>query len=83
MIRYILWLSMFGIVVLAGEGVNLIKQAILTKLAEPAATVWPDMTLGALLMVGGVSFIGGYMHYRDQKRGRIKKSIGRKQTTPL
>jgi hypothetical protein len=72
MTRFFIWTLLISIFLLACEGFNLLRLAIMQKLAEPHSSVWLQMSIGTLLMVGGLAFLGGLIYHRDQKRGRVK-----------
>jgi hypothetical protein len=71
--RIIVWIILIGIFLLAGEGFNLLRLAIMQKLADPQSSIWLQASIGTVLMFGGIGFLGGLIYYRDQKRGRVKK----------
>jgi len=75
--RLIAWAIVIGIFVLAGEGFELIRLAILDKMANPASVVWWKIVLGILFMAGGVTFLGGLVFYREKKRGKLHPSFNK------
>ncbi|BCJ85856.1 DUF2627 family protein [Effusibacillus dendaii] len=75
MLRLISWLILIGIFLLAGYGLNLIRVAVMDKIADPSAIIWWRVLIGSFLMVGGLSFLGGFLFYRDKKQGRVRKPV--------
>jgi hypothetical protein len=70
--KAIVWTILIGVFLLSGYGLNLIRVAIVDKMADPDAVIWWRVLLGAILMAGGISFLGGFIYHRDKKRGKIK-----------
>lgn len=70
--RFIVWLILIGIFVLSGFGLNLIRIAIVDKIANPETVIWWKVLIGSVLMVGGLSFLGGFVFYRDRKQGKVR-----------
>lgn len=60
------WLVLIVILFVAGGGVSLIRYGLIQ--AE-----WWAIPLGALLTILGTAYLGGFIYYRDKKRGRIKR----------
>ena len=72
MAKVIAWAFLVGIFVLSGYGLNLIRIAIVDKMANPDVVIWWRVLIGAVLMTGGIAFLGGFVFYRDKKRNKIK-----------
>ncbi|TCP59605.1 uncharacterized protein DUF2627 [Tumebacillus sp. BK434] len=70
--KMIVWAILLGIFLIAGYGLNLIRIAIVDKMAHPDAVIWWRVLLGGVLMTGGIGFLGGFVFYRDSKRGKVK-----------
>lgn len=65
------WLILIGIFLCAGEGINLLRIGTLDAAAgEPGQ--WWRFTAGLLMTVLGTAYLGGFIYYRDKKRGRVK-----------
>ncbi|WP_018132822.1 DUF2627 family protein [Effusibacillus pohliae] len=73
MLRLVSWLILIGIFLLSGYGLNLIRVAVMDSISNPAAVVWWRILLGSILMLGGLFFLGGFIYYRDKKRGLVRK----------
>jgi hypothetical protein len=72
MAKLFVWSLLVGIFLLAGYGLNLIRIAIVDKLADPSTVIWWRVLIGAVLMTGGIGFLGGFVYYRDKKRNKIR-----------
>ncbi|MBL0387521.1 DUF2627 family protein [Tumebacillus sp. ITR2] len=70
--RFIVWVILIGIFVLSGYGLNLIRIAIVDKIANPEIVIWWKVLIGSVLMVGGLSFLGGFVFYRDRKQNKVR-----------
>ncbi|KEO82354.1 DUF2627 family protein [Tumebacillus flagellatus] len=70
--RLIVWVILVGIFLLSGYGLNLIRIAIIDKIANPEIVIWWKVLIGGVLMVGGLSFLGGFIFYRDRKRNKVR-----------
>lgn len=73
MLRLVSWSILIGIFLIAGYGLNLIRVAVMDWIADPAAIVWWRILIGSVLMLGSVYFLGGFIYYRDKKRGKVGK----------
>ncbi|HEU4964856.1 MAG TPA: DUF2627 family protein [Bacilli bacterium] len=71
--KVIVWGILIGMFLLSGYGLNLIRIAIVDKMAHPEAVIWWKVLIGAVLMAGGLGFLGGLVYYRDKKRGKVGK----------
>lgn len=71
--RLVSWLILIFVFLLAGYGLNLIRAAVMEKIADPATAVWWRLLAGSILMFGGLFFLGGFIYYRDKKRGMVRK----------
>lgn len=66
------WMLLVGLVMLAAGGINLIRIGLLNQLSgEPGQ--WWRMALGGAMTLAGTAYLGGFIHYRDKKRGRVKR----------
>jgi hypothetical protein len=73
MARIMSWTILTVIFLIAGYGLNLLREALMDKLSDPQTIIWWRVLLGFLLMSGGISYLGGFIYYRDKKRGKVKK----------
>lgn len=70
--KFIVWSILIGMFLLSGYGLNMIRIALVDKMAHPEAVIWWRILIGAVLMAGGLSFLGGFVYYRDKKRGKVR-----------
>ncbi|GIM48317.1 hypothetical protein DNHGIG_38660 [Collibacillus ludicampi] len=73
MARIMSWSILTAIFLIAGYGLNLLRDALMDKLSDPQTVIWWRVLLGFLLMSSGISYLGGFIYYRDKKRGNVKK----------
>lgn len=57
----------------AGEGLNLFRIYIIDWLADGKAIDAIIALLGLLLAFACTLFLGGFVYYRDKKRGKLKR----------
>ncbi|GAX91897.1 DUF2627 family protein [Effusibacillus lacus] len=73
MLRLVSWIILISIFLLAGYGLNMIRVAVMDNIADPSVIIWWRVLIGSILMVGGLFFLGGFIYYRDKKRGIVRK----------
>lgn len=66
------WMILIAMVLVAGYGVNLIRVGLFAALNGSPHAAW-ILIAGVLLMLVGTTFLGGFIYYRDKKRGRLKR----------
>lgn len=71
--RLIAWSILIGVFLLAGEGFNLARVNFECWLAYGNLPYVLIGTLGLLLSVGCIVFLGGFVYFRDLKRRRFKQ----------
>ncbi|RIV22030.1 DUF2627 family protein [Alicyclobacillaceae bacterium I2511] len=67
------WLILFVFLFLGGEGLNVVRYHVEHWLAyrDPMDSLW---IIGGLLLAGiAVVFLGGFIHFRDRKRGKLTR----------
>ncbi|KPV43504.1 DUF2627 family protein [Alicyclobacillus ferrooxydans] len=69
----IAWVILLVVFVIAGEGLNLFRIHIVDWLAYGHVTDGIISILGLILAFLGTAFLGGYVYYRDKKRGKLKR----------
>jgi len=67
------WCVLIGVFLCAGEGLNLFRVHIVDWLAYGRATDGLVSLVGLLIGFLGTAFLGGYVYYRDKKRGKLKR----------
>jgi hypothetical protein len=58
---------------LAVIGVKIMRDSVFDILQPPFPWLWLQLVTGLLLFLLGVSFIGGWIFYRDRKRHYVAK----------
>ncbi|MCL6637416.1 MAG: DUF2627 domain-containing protein [Alicyclobacillus sp.] len=71
--RLLAWAVLTGVFLLAGEGLNLFRTAIERWLAYGRVVDALWMIVGLLLAALGTAFLGGFVYYRDKKRGKLTR----------
>lgn len=66
------WLILIAIFLMAGGGINLIRIGTLNAFAG-LPDQWWRIALGAVMTTLGTAYLGGFIYYRDKKRGRVRK----------
>lgn len=72
MAKFVVWVILVGIFLLSAFGLNIIRVAIVDKLAHPDLVIWWRVLIGFVLMTGGLGFLGGFVFYRDKKQGKVR-----------
>lgn len=67
------WALLIGVFICAGEGLNLFRIYIVNWLAEGKAIDGLIALAGLLLAFVCTAFLGGFVYYRDKKRGKLKR----------
>jgi hypothetical protein len=80
MIRIFALLIMVIPGVLAGYGIKLMRDMLFGILQSPFPSLWLQFTAGLLLFAGGLSFVAGFVFYRDRKRNKVQKKFQRTKT---
>ncbi|MCM3597131.1 DUF2627 domain-containing protein [Metabacillus idriensis] len=83
MIRIFALLIMVIPGVLAGYGIKLMRDMLFGILQAPFSNLGLQFTAGLLLFIGGLSFVAGFIFYRDRKRNKVQKKFQKNKRTPL
>ncbi|MFY0757654.1 MULTISPECIES: DUF2627 domain-containing protein [Metabacillus] len=83
MIRIFALLIMVIPGVLAGYGIKLMRDMLFGILQAPFPNLWLQFIAGLLLFAGGLSFVAGFIFYRDRKRNKVQKKFQKNKRTPL
>lgn len=67
------WTILLAVFLIAGEGLNLFRIHIVAWLAYGHVMDGIWSLAGLLLALIGTAFLGGYVYYRDRKRGKLKR----------
>lgn len=60
------WLVLIFIFMIAGGGINLVRLGIQYE------HLW-EVVLGIIIAALAITYLGGFIYYRDKKRGRVKR----------
>lgn len=67
------WVVLLGVFLIAGEGLNLFRIHVVDWLAYGRAADGVISIVGLILAFLGTAFLGGYVYYRDGKRGKLQR----------
>lgn len=67
------WTVLILVFLVAGEGLNLFRVHVVAFLADGRTVDGIISVLGLLIAFLGTAFLGGYVYYRDKKRGKLKR----------
>ncbi|APH04468.1 DUF2627 domain-containing protein [Bacillus weihaiensis] len=67
--------------VLAAYGIKLMRDMTFGILHAPIPNLFLQFTLGLILFLGGLSFVAGFIFYRDRKRNKVQKRFSKKSGT--
>ncbi|MFA1821589.1 DUF2627 domain-containing protein [Virgibacillus oceani] len=80
MFRFIAVLILVIPGVFAAYGIKLMRDSIFNEFVPLFLHASIQFTVGLILFIGGIAFIGGFIVYRDRKRKRLRKqSIQREE----
>ncbi|TWI55934.1 DUF2627 domain-containing protein [Halalkalibacter nanhaiisediminis] len=80
--RFIALMILIIPIIIAGYGIKLMRDTIFQLLNSPYPNLSLQFSVGFLLFLAGLSFIGGFIFYRDRKNGKIAPRFQRKKTKP-
>lgn len=61
----------------AAYGIKLMRDMLFGILQPPYPVLWLQSLIGLLLTIGGISFIGGFIFYRDRKRNKVQNRFNK------
>ncbi|MBM7604574.1 putative membrane channel-forming protein YqfA (hemolysin III family) [Metabacillus crassostreae] len=64
--------------ILAVYGIKLMRDMTFGLLQPPIPFLWLQFIIGLLLFLGGLSFVAGFIFYRDRKRNKVQKRFAKK-----
>lgn len=67
------WSVLLVVFLIAGEGLNLFRLFIVRWLAYGHWLDAAGMVMGLALAFLATAFLGGFVYYRDKKRGKLKR----------
>ncbi|OAS87517.1 MULTISPECIES: DUF2627 domain-containing protein [Metabacillus] len=63
---------------LAAFGIKLMRDMTFGILQPPIPYLWLQFLLGLFLFLGGLSFVAGFIFYRDRKRNKVQKRFAKR-----
>jgi hypothetical protein len=57
---------------MAAMGIKLMRDMLFGKLQAPFPALWLQFIMGFLFFVVGLSFVAGFIFYRDRKRNNVQ-----------
>jgi len=63
---------------LTALGIKWMRDMIFGRLSPMLPALWVQFLLGLLLFIGGLSFIAGFVFYRDRKRNKVQNRFSEK-----
>ncbi|WP_433743053.1 DUF2627 domain-containing protein [Falsibacillus pallidus] len=73
MIRLFALLIMVIPGIFAALGIKLMRDMTFGILQPPFPYLWIQFLCGLIFFIGGLSFIAGFIFYRDRKRGKVQE----------
>jgi len=67
--------------VIAAIGIKLMRDTLFNDFYAIFGYSWIQFTIGLLLFIGGVAFLGGFIVYRDRKKKKAEDK--KKENCPL
>jgi hypothetical protein len=64
--------------ILAAYGIKLMRDMTFGILQPPIPYFWLQFLLGLFLFLGGLSFVAGFIFYRDRKRNKVQKRFAKR-----
>ncbi|WP_299088104.1 DUF2627 domain-containing protein [uncultured Metabacillus sp.] len=63
---------------LAAYGIKLMRDMTFGILQPPIPNLFLQFILGLILFLGGLSFVAGFIFYRDRKRNKVQKRFSKR-----
>ena len=64
---------------MAALGIKLMRDMTFGILQNPIPYLWLQFLLGLLFFIGGLSFVAGFIFYRDRKRNKVQQRFQGRQ----
>jgi hypothetical protein len=64
--------------ILAAYGIKLMRDMTFGILQPPIPSLGLQFLLGLFLFLGGLSFVAGFIFYRDRKRNKVQKRFAKR-----
>lgn len=78
MIRIIAVLILFIPGIIAAFGIKLMRDSLFDEFYSIFIYIGIQFTVGLILFLGGIGFIGGFIVHRDRKKQLLKKKWNKK-----
>lgn len=78
MIRIIAVLILFIPGIIAAFGIKLMRDSLFDEFYSIFIYIGIQFTIGLILFLGGIGFIGGFIVHRDRKKQLLKKKGNKK-----
>jgi hypothetical protein len=63
---------------LAALGIKLMRDMTFGILQPPIPFLWLQFIVGLFFFLGGLSFVAGFIFYRDRKRNKVQKRFSKR-----
>ncbi|NEU29582.1 DUF2627 domain-containing protein [bacterium LRH843] len=77
--RFIALVILLIPILTAGYGIKLMRDTIFQIINTPYPNLSLQFIIGFILFLVGLSFIGGFIFYRDRKNGKVAPRYQRKR----
>lgn len=64
--------------IIAVLGIKLMRDMTFGILQPPIPFLWLQFLIGLLLFLGGLSFVAGFILFRDRKRNKVQKRFSKR-----
>ena len=64
--------------ILAALGIKLMRDMTFGTLQAPIPFLWLQFIIGLVFFIGGLSFIAGFVFYRDRKRNKVQNRFSKR-----
>ncbi|MBP3952288.1 DUF2627 domain-containing protein [Bacillus suaedae] len=65
--------------IIAGYGIKLMRDTLFQIVNSPFTSLTLQFVIGFILFLAGLSFIGGFIFYRDKKNGKIAPRFSKRK----
>jgi hypothetical protein len=76
--RYIALIIVLIPGIMAVIGIKWMRDTVFGVLQSPFPVLWLQFLIGFLSFIAGLSFVGGFIFYRDRKRNKVQLKFKKK-----
>jgi hypothetical protein len=76
--RYIALLIVLIPGIMAVMGIKWMRDTVFGVLQSPFPVLWLQFLIGFISFIAGLSFVGGFIFYRDRKRNKVQIKFKKK-----